>query len=897
LSSEGLRNSKVHFIDIAESTSVLDEDFYGDPDVNANFEWLCGYAYTPMSSGHQDGLPASRDTYAFGDSGIGENSNIKDSIWRAAKFESVDVERYAAWLLDGQTEINATYGLDQEVLLPYVLTEEIPSGNSPPDSRIFDDGGAWLLGDTDQSDTFTGALWNNVVSEGHSHNDVNAVHLCAYGEHLLRNAGYNGYGNGWDGFGYDYISDRAVANNTLMFDNQFSDDRDPPVDHESKEGAGIDEALVDGPIEYARGDAGPAVGDFDHYRSMVYVPEQDGVNGYWVLFDEAFPYKNANTVHTALHPQSDTSPTEVVNNQEYTYSIDAYPRTNNSVKLTVMYGSPTDNVQIREGALTDHDESFTGKYLYAEYDVSGWWQDQFVTCLFPHDDSHDKATMDRISGTNYNGAKITQGNVDDYSIAAFGSAQHNGVSFNEGSVFYRQIDGETTMYFTRGVTDFDGGQRGFQTDNPISVVLKNGSGKIHADQAIQDAQFTEPYVDEVVIDGNTISSTQIDSDIIQFDIPSGTHDIELNGKYSKVDTTSSGNATFDQTNLTIDAAGADVWTSDDEYGAMYEPGVEGDFVAEVTVESQEHTDDYAKAGIMAANDITAAGSSAPDVFLVAMPNNDVRLYYDSDGDGYIDAREIGPDTVYPIKLRLTKTDTTFTGEYSTDGGSTWTQFGSVDLPGANATQDVGMAVTSHDTTTKSLADFSGFEVSETTTYAEVDTTSSQDATFDQSNLTIDAAGADVWTSDDEYGAFVDENVDGDVVVETTVVSQDDTSQDAKAGIMAANDAAAPGSSAGDVVLYASPSGDGVSLAWDSDGDGYVDSSTWADMPTYPIDLRLTKNGTTFTGEYSTDGGSSWYTVDSVDVADANSTQDVALFVCSTDSSTICTADFDGFTIS
>jgi hypothetical protein len=59
-------------------------------------------------------------------------------------------------------------------------------------------------------------------------------------------------------------------------------------------------------------------------------------------------------------------------------------------------------------------------------------------------------------------------------------------------------------------------------------------------------------------------------------------------------------------------------------------------------------------------------------------------------------------------LRLRKSGTTFTGEYSLDGGSTWTEVDSVDIPEANATQDVGLVVSSHDTGNKCRVEFNDF---------------------------------------------------------------------------------------------------------------------------------------------------------------------------------------------
>jgi hypothetical protein len=179
-----------------------------------------------------------------------------------------------------------------------------------------------------------------------------------------------------------------------------------------------------------------------------------------------------------------------------------------------------------------------------------------------------------------------------------------------------------------------------------------------------------------------------------------------------VDTTGSGTATFSGSggDHMIEAAGADIWSWVDEYGALYQGDVSGDVVASVTVESQQNTDPWAKSGLVMANDVTAAGSSAGDVVLATTPGNGYTLQWDADGDGYVDTQTNVDSVSYPCELRLTKSGSEFTGEYSTDGGSTWTPIETVAVDDAATTQDVGMVVTSHDSGTLGKAEFAGFGV-------------------------------------------------------------------------------------------------------------------------------------------------------------------------------------------
>ncbi|RMB23561.1 DUF1349 domain-containing protein, partial [Haloplanus aerogenes] len=102
---------------------------------------------------------------------------------------------------------------------------------------------------------------------------------------------------------------------------------------------------------------------------------------------------------------------------------------------------------------------------------------------------------------------------------------------------------------------------------------------------------------------------------------------------------------------------------------------------------------------------------------------------------------------------------------------------------------------------------------------------------------------------------------------------------------------------GDLILATTPE-NGYALQWDNDGDGFIESSTNIDSTMYPAELRLTKSGSEFTGEYSIDGGATWTTVDTVSIPDAQATQDVGVFVrgsYSTD--TKGTVEFSGFDLS
>ncbi|MPZ85332.1 MAG: FAD-dependent oxidoreductase [Actinophytocola sp.] len=153
--------------------------------------------------------------------------------------------------------------------------------------------------------------------------------------------------------------------------------------------------------------------------------------------------------------------------------------------------------------------------------------------------------------------------------------------------------------------------------------------------------------------------------------------------------------------LAVVAAGRDMWTGIDEYGAILHPGAAGPAsTAEVTLVAQDATDPNARAGLAFRNDLRAPGSATGYVVLVAKPANGFMLLWDADGDGTLDSvarLELNP-TPYPARLRLTRAGTRFTGTVSTDGGTTWRDVGTADLPSAASTQDVGVLCCAHATT-------------------------------------------------------------------------------------------------------------------------------------------------------------------------------------------------------
>lgn len=170
----------------------------------------------------------------------------------------------------------------------------------------------------------------------------------------------------------------------------------------------------------------------------------------------------------------------------------------------------------------------------------------------------------------------------------------------------------------------------------------------------------------------------------------------------------------------IQAAGA-VSTSADQYGTIYEQGAAGPAsTVQVAIAGQPGGARGAKAGIVVRNDLSGSATSSPEgvllYVLVGGSSSTVQMGWNT-GNGP-DITNTSPSSAAvtdPVMLKLVRSatnGTTYTGYYSTDGGSTWIEVGTpitITSGDQRATQNAGMFQTSG-AATPAEADFGGFSV-------------------------------------------------------------------------------------------------------------------------------------------------------------------------------------------
>lgn len=507
----GERTAKFGFMHVAEYTK-RNPVYYSDPKLQHFYEWLFSAGYTPFNS-----------NVTFGDSGFtdGVGSTTPNTMFYAAgRFSAKAAEAAAKRLSVNGGNPSTTATRNPGDLLTYCIVKSpLPSPQSIS-SHVWNDGMASFWEDNGSTDALMGALWNSSNAGNHRHYDANAIFLAGYGENLLMNSGYAGYGSSACGFSYDYISTQAVANNVLMVGGK---------NHAANYGDGIKESIVSPDFDFASGFVDAALsGAAKHTRNFIFVHPQDGKNGYFLVLDEADTGGTANTVNLAFHPAS-SSVTTVTANQEYRCNVKR--RKSTDTFLTVFLAQQPASVALKDSVLASWGKSFVGKYIYETYNtVSN--KRNLITVLFPHDGTHAKANMSRISTSTHTGAKIDHGNgILDYALESSGSvkASQDSMSYTGLGCVYRVNNGKPAFYFVRQGKSFSTGgtsPAGFVANTPLSVYMKGTKGRIILNSGSSITLFY-PGIKSVKVDGTDVITTSSTTGSKAFYVPAGSHSVDL----------------------------------------------------------------------------------------------------------------------------------------------------------------------------------------------------------------------------------------------------------------------------------------------------------------------------------------------------------------------------------
>lgn len=164
--------------------------------------------------------------------------------------------------------------------------------------------------------------------------------------------------------------------------------------------------------------------------------------------------------------------------------------------------------------------------------------------------------------------------------------------------------------------------------------------------------------------------------------------------------------------LQLAAAGTELWDIDNEFAAVYRTNITGDFDIAVKVVSMTNTHDWAKAGIIFANDIDNLAQGGYGLVGASPGQYGAFLNYDLTGDGTLDhSRHSGTVDFSDLWVRVTKQGDQLRAWYRESEVDAWTEIDSQrGVPSLAANQEIGLFVFSHVAGQPCAAVFDAFTV-------------------------------------------------------------------------------------------------------------------------------------------------------------------------------------------
>jgi regulation of enolase protein 1 (concanavalin A-like superfamily) len=148
----------------------------------------------------------------------------------------------------------------------------------------------------------------------------------------------------------------------------------------------------------------------------------------------------------------------------------------------------------------------------------------------------------------------------------------------------------------------------------------------------------------------------------------------------------------------VKGSGADIWDVSDAFQFDYQT-LAGDGTITAHVLSESPTNDWAKAGVMIRETLSAGSTHA----LMAVTSANGVAFQRRTSTGAQSLHTYGPLVAAPYWVRLTRSGNTFSA-YSSADGTTWTLVGQTTISMA-ASVYIGLAVTAHLTGSLNTANF------------------------------------------------------------------------------------------------------------------------------------------------------------------------------------------------
>ncbi len=489
LGSGNDRPQKTAYADVLEFTGI-DRRYYNNPKLKVFYRWLFSSSVTPAKTYH-----------LFGDTNPYSKPPNSPMIWRVGRFDR-EAAAYAAWLLEDKAPPGH--------ILSYVLMKEPLPEPKIPQSRLFMQGEAVFREPEDSAAGLGSALYNITENdEFHTHEEVNAVSLAAYGNRLLVNGGWLG----------DDMRP-PWRNNTLAIDGRR---------HCQRTGAGLAEGLLADGFHYACGDAGCALGDVSFQRSLVQIDGGDAAPGYFVLFDEIGAASGAR-VQSYLQPACETEVEELLPRRAYLAPIDHHAEVE-GVTMLVYYATEPEAVErdrVDSGFLVRTPKSGRHVRLEASYKVDAEGNARIATIAIPREGGAFDTMPTQISQPGLSGALIDFGNdTRDMLGIADGETNHelDGRHFRAKAVVARRRAGVNLFYFTRHGRMFRDGETGFESDKPVSLFMRGTCGEVAGGGARLTLRY--PGIAAVRLNGESVDAETAGENALSILLPAGRQAVTL----------------------------------------------------------------------------------------------------------------------------------------------------------------------------------------------------------------------------------------------------------------------------------------------------------------------------------------------------------------------------------
>lgn len=458
------RVSKSGYMDVLEFTGI-DQRYYKDERLQKFQKWLFGSS-----------VNCSREMAIFGDMLPTQGIN-NDMLHRRVVNFDMEAAAYAAWFHKDRPAIGN--------ILTYILPKSGLPEAVVPESKIYENGGAFFRENGDDPNGLHGVLYNiKSQDEWHTHNEVNGLALSGLGNRLLVNGGRLGA-----------PTRPAPLNNTLTINGE---------NHTARVGGGILEGFTTNSLDYAKGDSGPSITGATHYRNLMMVHGSPEAAAYFVVVDE-LEDSNQQEIRSYLHPANESEVLGIASGKHYEANIDHYP-TVEGTKLSIFYASAPASVNIEKvpSAVEDRYPGYPyHNRLEAIYQSNTDGKLNTVTILAPFNSEIQLPEMTRIEKSEMTGVFIGHSeNLKDVILESGTETQqqYGNITFTAKTVMSRENSSANDFYFAMDGTGFSHGNVGFSSDMPISiykgkkqgVIISSGAKVSLSGPGVQLLQFDPP---------------------------------------------------------------------------------------------------------------------------------------------------------------------------------------------------------------------------------------------------------------------------------------------------------------------------------------------------------------------------------------------------------------------